>query len=142
METALKYDTNLIKNSTRIKSEFINIKACDEYFSLDLDRVTQAIYNLIVNACHHSPKSEEVYLKITLNKDLLYISVLDHDVGVLEDWTDRIFDPFFSEPTQYYEKGMDLGLIITKTVVENHGGEISLNSKIGQDSEFSMRIPI
>ncbi|MHA2202376.1 MAG: ATP-binding protein [Candidatus Hodarchaeales archaeon] len=141
LQTALEYDINLMKEKTRIKLEFKNDQE-DALFSLDLDRLTQAIYNLIENASHHSPKNTGVNVKISLDKKGLNISILDHGVGIPEDKMDRIFEPFFSQSTSYYKQGMGLGLFITKTIVERHGGEISLTSIIDEGSEFIIEIPI
>ncbi|MFX0126216.1 MAG: sensor histidine kinase, partial [Candidatus Hodarchaeota archaeon] len=80
--------------------------------------------------------------KISLDKKCLNISILDQGVGIPEEKMDRIFDPFFSQSTPYYKQGMGLGLYITKTIVERHGGKISLNSKIDEGSEFLIKIPV
>lgn len=142
LQTALEYDINLMKEKTRIKLEFKNDREVNSLFSLDLDRLTQAIYNLIENACHHSPKATEVEARITLDRKGLNISILDQGVGIPDDKMDRIFEPFFSQSTSYYKQGMGLGLYITKTIVERHGGKMSVSSKIDEGSEFLIEIPI
>ena len=76
LQIALEYDINLMNEKKRIKLEFNNERE-DELFSLDLDRLTQAIYNLIENACHHSPKNTEVKAEIFLNEKGLNISIQD-----------------------------------------------------------------
>ncbi|MFX1515944.1 MAG: ATP-binding protein [Promethearchaeota archaeon] len=142
LQNALEYDINLMKERSRIKLEFKSDWETNTLFSFDLDRLTQAIYNLIENACHHSPKKTEVKAKISLDDEGLNISIQDQGAGIPEEKMDRIFEPFFSRPTPYYKKGMGLGLYITKTIVERHGGKITVNSTIDVGSEFSIKIPL
>ncbi|MFX0204704.1 MAG: sensor histidine kinase [Candidatus Hodarchaeota archaeon] len=115
------------------------VMVCSEFAT---DHLPQAIYNLIENACHHSPKTTEVIAKIFLNKENLTVSILDQGAGIPENMMNKIFQPFFSQSTSYYKQGMGLGLYIAKTIVERHGGRISLNSKIDEGSEFLIKIPL
>ena len=141
LQTALEYDINLMKERSRIKLEFKSDWETNTLFSFDLDRLTQAIYNLIENACHHSPTKTEVKAEISLDEEGLNISIQDQGAGIPEEKMNRIFEPFFSRSTPYYKKGMGLGLYITKTIVERHGGKITVNSTIDVGSEFSIKIP-
>jgi two-component system phosphate regulon sensor histidine kinase PhoR len=142
LQTALEYDIDLMKERSRIRLNFQNYWNADTLFSLDLDRLTQAIYNLIENACHHSPKTTEIEAKIFMKKKSLNITIQDQGVGIPEDMMNKVFKPFFSKSTTYHKKGMGLGLYIAKTIVERHGGRISLNSKVNKGTKFRIEIPI
>jgi PAS domain S-box-containing protein len=142
LETSIKSDINLLKGSSRIKIKMRDTRDSHDQFYLDLDRITQVIFNLLENACHHSPKDSDIDLSIILGKESLDITVLDRGVGISEEKLNRVFEPFFSEATKYYKKGMGLGLFVTKTIVDKHEGKISIDSKLGKGSEFSVIVPI
>lgn len=66
------------------------------------------------------------------------ISFQDTGNGIPEDMQARIFEPFFSTK----EEGIGLGLPIAQRIVEEHGGEISVESKPGQGTSFTISIPL
>lgn len=142
LKTAIKNDLSLIKGFSRIKFELKDHRETDNPINLDLDRIKQVIYNLIKNACSHSSKNTDVLLELLIENDTLQITVSDKGVGIPKDGFNDIFKPFFSQPSQYYKKSMGLGLCITKTIIENHGGNISVDSTIGKGSKFIITIPI
>jgi len=142
LKNAIKSDLSLIKGFSRIKFELKDHRETDNPINLDLDRIMQLIYNLVKNACSHSSKNTDVLLEILIENDTLQITVSDEGVGIPKDRLNDIFKPFFSKSTQYFRKSMGLGLYITKTIVENHDGNISVDSMVGKGSKFTITIPI
>jgi signal transduction histidine kinase len=69
---------------------------------------------------------------------MLELSVKDTGCGMSEEIQSKIFEPLFSTKTT----GFGLGLVIVKTLVEDHGGEIKVRSKVGEGSEFTITLPI
>ena len=69
----------------------------------------------------------------------LIIEVADTGKGMNEQTMKQIFDPFFT--TKRSEGGTGLGLVIAYRIVEEHGGRIAMNSKPGEVTTFSIRIP-
>ena len=65
------------------------------------------------------------------------ISFADTGVGIPEDNMDRLYEPLFTTKA----KGIGLGLALVNTLVEGHGGFIEVESKVGQGSTFTVRLP-
>ena len=66
------------------------------------------------------------------------VSFTDTGVGISEENLGKIFEPLFTTRT----KGIGLGLAVTKTLVQGHGGTIEVQSEVGKGSTFTVRLPI
>ncbi len=109
----------------------------------DHDRLTQILYNLIGNAVKFTDKGH-VEVKASLDHEKVKISISDTGIGIAENMQEIIFQSFEqvdTSETRRYE-GTGLGLSITKKLVELHGGEIKVISKLGQGATFSFTLPI
>ncbi|MGD1918744.1 MAG: ammonium transporter [Pleurocapsa sp.] len=109
----------------------------------DEDRLQQILYNLIGNAIKFTEQGK-VEVKAQQNQDELIITVADTGIGIAEDKRDRIFDSFIQGEGSTARKygGVGLGLSVTKKLIEFHGGNIELKSKVGEGSVFSFTMPI
>jgi two-component system NtrC family sensor kinase len=113
----------------------------------NIGELNQVFLNLIVNAAHaisDSGKDVEAGL-ITIatasSGDTVSISIGDNGCGIPEENVDKVFDPFFT--TKEVGKGTGQGLAITRTIViERHGGDIELISKVGEGTRFVIHLPI
>jgi two-component system, NtrC family, sensor kinase len=68
------------------------------------------------------------------------VQVTDNGPGIPEEIRKRVFDPFFT--TKQTGKGTGLGLWISYSIIEKMGGSISLSSRVGEGTSFTVRIPI
>jgi signal transduction histidine kinase len=112
--------------------------------SLDKDRIQQVVTNLISNAIKYSPKNDKVILGHFINEqNRLEITITDRGPGIAEHDQQLIFEKFrqATQPESKLVKGTGLGLAISKALVEEHGGTIHVQSKIGAGSTFSFTIP-
>jgi two-component system sensor histidine kinase HydH len=126
--------TELIEHSIRLvqadaRSRNVNIELNISDLSkipLDSNQMTQAILNLLLNALQavNSGGRIEVGAELDPSVSRLKIWVEDNGSGITADQKDKIFDPFFTTR----EKGTGLGLAIVHKIVENHNGEIHLES--------------
>jgi two-component system, NtrC family, sensor kinase len=66
----------------------------------------------------------------------------DSGTGMPEEILDKIFDPFFTTKDSTEGMGMGLGLAVSYGIVKNHNGDISVSSKAGQGTTFSIRLPL
>ena len=66
------------------------------------------------------------------------VSVADTGVGISEENLDKIFEPLFTTRA----KGIGLGLALVRTLVEGHGGTIAVESRVGEGSTFTVKLPL
>ena len=139
-----------VLNSVKIQMDKNNGKL-DWSLDADVDliygdelHVTNMIYNLVDNAIKYSGNKIEVNVKTYSDNKFIYISVTDYGIGISKDFQNRIFERFYRVPTGNLHdvKGFGLGLSYVKEMIELHGGSISVNSKIGKGSTFTISFPI
>ena len=95
--------------------------------------------NLVSNAIDAIGKNGLIEIKSRKSGPEIHIEVSDSGPGIPEEMQKRIFDPFFT--TKQTGKGVGLGLWITHNIVEKMGGSISVKSRVGQGTTFTVRIP-
>lgn len=107
-------------------------------------RIAQALDNLVSNAIKYSPDGGAVTVRASSNDRWVQLQVQDTGMGISEEESARIFTRFFR--TQAARKaeipGVGLGLSITKTIVERHGGKISCASTPGAGTTFTFTLPV
>ncbi|WP_308159829.1 HAMP domain-containing sensor histidine kinase [Arthrobacter sp. ISL-5] len=107
-------------------------------------RIAQALDNLVSNAIKYSPDGGAVTVRANSNDRWVQLQVQDTGMGISEEESARIFTRFFR--TQAARKaeipGVGLGLSITKTIVERHGGKISCTSTPGAGTTFTVILPV
>ena len=110
----------------------------------DKIKIKQIIYNLLSNAIKFTPDNGEVNLLAAVNHNRIKISVRDTGIGISEENLDQLFMPFKQIDSQLSRQynGSGLGLSIVKKLVELHGGDISVESEVGEGSTFAFTIPI
>jgi two-component system NtrC family sensor kinase len=89
----------------------------------DRRMVGQALVNLLLNAAYVTPDRGEVRLRVRTRPGLVGISVEDDGPGIPREIRDRVLDPFFS--TKPEGEGTGLGLTVTRTIADAHGGELT-----------------
>ena len=101
------------------------------------------ISNLIENAIKYSGDAVNIVIRAKTTSGGVEISVKDNGTGIAPDKQKHIFDKFYRVPTGdiHDVKGYGLGLYYAKTMVEKHGGTISVSSTLGKGSEFRIFIP-
>lgn len=107
----------------------------------DPSGLRQVCMNLLVNA-HQAIKGKGSIELITesCGDGQVAISIRDNGCGIAQETMDRIWDPFFT--TKEVGKGVGLGLALTYDIVKRHGGEIQVESRLGEGSEFTVRLPV
>lgn len=123
--------------------EFIN--HCDPELEVigDAQRLVQVFVNLIGNARDASPDGTSVVVRSAANEQSCVIEVIDEGHGIPEDKLDQIFDPFFT--TKDPGDGTGLGLAMVYSIIEEHHGNIQVDSpanpETGKGSRFAITIP-
>jgi signal transduction histidine kinase len=103
-------------------------------------KINQVIMNLVANAIDASPSGGTVTIQTGTCDDNVRIDVLDQGLGIKPEHRDRIFEPFFT--TKPIGQGVGLGLSISYSIVQDHGGRIEVNSGDGQPTRFSVYLPV
>ncbi|MBX9670068.1 MAG: HAMP domain-containing histidine kinase [Candidatus Obscuribacterales bacterium] len=113
-------------------------------FSADKDRVIQVIINFLSNAIKFSPKQAKIRVEVIRSEQVVEFRIIDQGRGIPKDKLEQIFEPFQQVETkdQTDRGGTGLGLPISKTIVEQHGGTIGVESRLGEGSTFWFCIPL
>lgn len=103
-------------------------------------QLRQVFMNILINADEAIQNGGTLVVKTSYNPetDVIHVKISDNGEGIDEKVINRIFEPFFTTKS----KGTGLGLAITKRIVEQHGGAISVKSKLAGGSAFSISIPV
>jgi signal transduction histidine kinase len=110
----------------------------------DEDRLSQVVVNLIDNAIKYSPQNGVVTVKLRYEKDNAIIEVIDRGTGIPEDELPRIFERFYRVEKGSAARfgGRGLGLSIAMHIVEAHGGELQVESKLHHGTKFRVSLPV
>lgn len=110
----------------------------------DPDRIIQTLTNLFSNAIKFSEPGSTVYLMTELQKDQVLVTVQDTGRGIPEDKLESIFERFqqVDSSDSRNHDGTGLGLAICKSIVQQHGGKIWVESVLGEGSSFYFTLPI
>lgn len=102
--------------------------------------LVQVFVNLITNACHATPAGGTITVRTVRNAEVAVAVVSDTGAGMEPKVAVRVFEPFFT--TKPDGKGTGLGLSIVQSIVENHGGQVTVESEVGKGTAFTIRLPM
>lgn len=108
-------------------------------FSFDKDKIMQVLVNLINNAIKFMEKGV-IHVETRREGNFVYVHVHDQGIGIEEKDIPLLFRAYGRLPTR--ASGTGLGLLISKKIVELHGGSLAVKSKVGTGSTFSFRLPL
>lgn len=124
----------------------INVDIADGMETVEADRtlMRQAVANMLDNAIRYTSAEGQVSIRVTQENDLQLIAIKDTGVGIAPTDQARLFEKFYRARRREgdRETGLGLGLAIVKSIVEQHGGYISVESRLGEGSTFTLEIPI
>lgn len=111
---------------------------------VDKNQLKQVFLNIINNACHAMERGGKLRISTSLfepspDEKYIHIRFKDTGCGIEKGALERIFDPFFSTKG---ERGTGLGLSVSYGIIRNHGGEILVDSREGEGTEFTVRLPV
>ena len=147
----VKSATEFTLSGSTIKGEY---EFPDDLWSVAVDKtqIGHAIHNVILNA--REAMQEGGHLKVTakntiIEKDLrtlrpgnyVNISIIDQGEGISENRLEKIFEPYYTTKEFGVQKGTGLGLSISKSIMQKHGGDITVKSKVGLGTTFDFYLP-
>ncbi len=106
--------------------------------------LSRAFSNLLTNALKYTPEGGQVKLEVRIEGASANILVIDTGLGIPEEDIPRLFEPFFrgTKSEHVQEEGTGLGLAIARAIINQHGGSISVESRVGEGSTFTVTLPI
>jgi len=107
---------------------------------IDRLQIERVISNLVINALRHT-KNGEITISAEQRDNHVAISVADTGSGIPTEYLPHVFDKFVQVPDAP-TGGAGLGLTISKSIVEAHGGQISVQSQVGRGSTFTFTLPL
>jgi two-component system sensor histidine kinase ResE len=119
-------------------------QATENIFYFDPDRMEQVLTNLIDNAMRHTGKGGAVTLRTFVQDEMCIIEVADTGSGIPAEDLPFVFERFYKadKARTRGRAGTGLGLSIVKNIVEGHQGIITVRSKLGEGTTFSIQLPI
>ena len=109
---------------------------------MDQAKLQQILVNLVTNAVKFSEPCHHVLVKVSSKNEQLHILVEDQGCGIARENLDKIFDKFSQVATPYEKEGSGLGLVISKGLTELMGGQLSLQSVLGEGTQVKVTFPL
>ena len=136
----------LSNNEVDAKAKSIAVKwdgRRDQYVLGNHEQIVLALSNLVANAIAYSDPDSTVTISAQPVADMVELSVTDEGVGIPGSELNRIFERFYRvDPSRHRSTGgTGLGLSIVKHIAATHGGEVTVWSREGQGSTFTLRLP-
>ncbi len=144
IEEIVRKTERLVRNEMRLGGIKFAVQVRDQLPPLRVDKggLQQVLLNLFLNAMQAMPDGGRLTVYIGLTKKLNEgrIDVKDTGKGIVEQDLDKIFDPFYT--TKKNGEGTGLGLSVSHSIIEKHGGRIEVKSTLGQGTLFSIYLPV
>ena len=131
------------KNLTQIKN--INFESEIESSAIikgDKNELSRVLFNVIDNAIKYTKEGGKIFLSSKISADKYIITISDNGIGIPQNILGKIFDPFFRADTSRNTEGAGLGLTLSKKIVENHKGTISVKSEENKGTRVIISLPI
>lgn len=118
--------------------------ALPPFIEADQALLHQAIYNLVDNALKYTPDGGQVAVRVRLQGDSVIFEVQDTGIGIAPADLPRLFEKFYRarQREARAQHGSGLGLAIVRSIAEQHGGKVWVESELGRGSTFYLQIPL
>jgi signal transduction histidine kinase len=147
VDEIVKNVTGLLQLQANQKQIQLNTEIPDQelpFIEADQALLQQALFNLVDNAIKYTDAGGKVVVSVNISKTHVEYAVSDNGIGIAPADQQRLFEKFYrgSRKGLKPERGSGLGLVIVKSIVERHGGVISVKSQLGRGSTFTFVVPL
>jgi PAS domain S-box-containing protein len=144
---------SIVEEITLSVAEYIENKGVSLLFDTDVeemlaacdpDKVERILLNLLSNAIKFTKKGDSISVNVFEREDAVEIIVSDTGIGIPKDKQELIFQRFIQVDTSLTkaQEGSGIGLSLVKSLIDMHGGAISVESEYGKGSKFNIRLPV
>jgi len=111
---------------------------------MDREAIARTLLNLVNNAVKYSASEKYLGVHLYRHNGGVSLEVVDHGIGIPEKEQLKIFEKFYrvGDPLVHNTKGSGLGLSLVRHIVQAHGGEVAVESELGQGSRFIITLPV
>lgn len=141
LDEQIRHAVILITEKWKQKEIDLTFTSRPVYCVTDPDLSMQVWTNLLDNAVKYSLDSVHLTIDIQEEKDTARVTIADNGIGMSEEDQRHIFEQFYQVEHSHVQEGNGLGLTIVKTIVDQLGGSISVESEIGKGSTFQVILP-
>ncbi len=120
-----------------VKIETFVAENCDPHFQADPEQIKTCFSNLVINAVQAMPEGGKLNISITNDETDIQFEFRDTGCGIEADPIEQIFEPYYSTK----ETGIGLGLPLTKKLIEDHGGMLTVTSEKAKGTTFVITLP-
>lgn len=128
------------------KEHTIQVKATEEFILVRADAklIVQVIINIVDNAVKYTHKGSVITIATERNKDKVIVRISDNGPGIPAEVKERVFDMFYSGANQVADsrRSLGLGLSLCKSIVDAHGGEITVSDNKPNGTIFTFILPV
>lgn len=110
--------------------------------NMDKNLFNRALENIFSNALRYTKDEDSIDIAAKQENNRITISIKDSGIGIAEEDLVHIYDMFYRGTSSRREQGMGIGLSVVKTVIDSHGWNIDVESKVGEGSCFLITIPL
>nr|CAD6630162.1 PAS domain-containing sensor histidine kinase [arsenite-oxidising bacterium NT-25] len=128
-----------LSNAHRIH---VDVDRIPEMMALDRAAMERVLSNLLSNAVKYAPQSPDIYIRGWQDGPAVKVSISDTGIGIDEDDLGRLFEPYFRARSANGIAGTGIGLNIVREIVELHGGTVSVASRVGEGTTFTVTLPL
>jgi len=139
--TIYEFELDAQKRGVVLVSEIMDE---DRIIQVDVSAFLRVLENLLSNALKYTPTKGKILLRAWVQAQQLFISVSDDGMGIPSEELSRVFEPFYrvNQREVHEVEGSGLGLSIVKLIVEQHGGQVEVQSTMGYGTTFTLRLPL
>lgn len=135
----INFETQALDKNIKINKHLTSVVSF-----IDRDKVSQCIINLLSNSLKYTEANGTIDISLLKDNKNVYISIKDTGIGISSEHLNNIFKRFYRVDSSRARKtgGVGVGLTISKSIIEAHGGDIHVKSKLNEGSEFIILIPL